>query len=212
MTPAQMALAPPISESFLFLLSQSQQSGPLFVLEAVAMTFAGDGGRVMQEAVEHGRGDHLVPGEDLGPLGVALVAREDDGASFIATRDDFEEETRLSGLQRQKADLVEEEDAGAGIGAQARRLAARFHGLREVRDRGGHRCELHVQALVDGGQPQGHGQVRFAHTGRPEQDDVLGPLHIGAGRKFPQLFLVDRGLKAEVEIVERPSEGEGGRP
>ncbi len=53
---------------------------------------------MMQEAVEHGGGDHLVPGKDLGPLGVALIARDDDGTSFVATRDDFEEEQDSASL------------------------------------------------------------------------------------------------------------------
>ena len=52
----------------------------LLVFQAVALAFDGDGGRVVKQPIEHGGGDHLVAGEDLGPLAVALVAREDDRA------------------------------------------------------------------------------------------------------------------------------------
>ena len=67
------------------------------ILHAVAFALDDDGFGVMQESVEHRRGEDGIVVEDLGPGFEGLVGGEDRGAAFIPLADDLEEQIR-SGL------------------------------------------------------------------------------------------------------------------
>jgi hypothetical protein len=61
---------------------------------------------VVDEAVVHGGGDGVVA-EDLAPAAEGLVRGDDQGGSFVAGRDELEEQVRGFGLERDVADLVD---------------------------------------------------------------------------------------------------------
>jgi len=54
-------------------------TGLLFILEPVAFALDVDGGGVMEQPVEDGRGDDVV-GEDRAPVAIALVGGQDDAS------------------------------------------------------------------------------------------------------------------------------------
>ena len=76
------------------------------VFEPVAVSFQGDDVGVVDEAVDHGGGDGVVA-EDLAPAAERLVGRDDEAGSFVAARDELEEQVGGLGLERDVADLVD---------------------------------------------------------------------------------------------------------
>ncbi len=85
--------------------------------EAVACALDLDDDGVVQEPVEEGGGDDGVA-EDLGPLGEAAVRGEDHGALLVAGVDELEEQAGASGGDGEVADLVDDEQRGAGEEAE----------------------------------------------------------------------------------------------
>ena len=63
---------------------------------------------VVDESVDQRGGDHGVA-EDLAPGLEAAVAGDDDRAAFVAARDQREEQVRGLALEREVADLVDDE-------------------------------------------------------------------------------------------------------
>ena len=61
---------------------------------------------MVDEAVDHGGGDHVVA-EDLAPAAERLVGGDDEAGSFVAAGDDLEEQVGGLGLERDVADLVD---------------------------------------------------------------------------------------------------------
>src|SRR6266545_7504413 len=80
--------------------------------QAVALALEGDHGRVVDEPVDQGGGDHGVA-EDLAPLLEAAVGGDDDRAALVAPGDEREEEVGCAALERQVADLVDDEQVVA---------------------------------------------------------------------------------------------------
>lgn len=68
---------------------------------------------VVQQAVQNGRGQHLVAREDLRPIPHVLVAREDDRALLVPRRDQAEEQVGLVAVQRPEAHLVDDPQTGS---------------------------------------------------------------------------------------------------
>src|SRR2546425_5785052 len=81
--------------------------------EAVALAFERDHGRVVDESVDQGGGDHGVA-EDLAPLLEAAVAGDDDRAALVAAGDQGEEEGGGPALQGEGGELVDDQE-GVGI-------------------------------------------------------------------------------------------------
>ena len=78
------------------------------VFEPVAVAFEGDDLGVVDEAVDHGGGDDVVA-EDLAPAAERLVAGDDQAGPFVAGGDELEEQVRGFGLERDVADLVDDQ-------------------------------------------------------------------------------------------------------
>src|SRR5207247_7336592 len=76
--------------------------------QAVALSFEGDHGRVVDKPVDEGGGDHRVA-EDLAPLLEAAVRGDDDRAAFVAAGDEREEQVGGLALQGEVADLVDDQ-------------------------------------------------------------------------------------------------------
>lgn len=143
--------------------------------EAVGVTADVDDGGLVEEAVEGGAGHDGVAGEDVGPVGEGLVGGQHDGATGVVTLgDDLEEQRGLCLVEGEIADLVEDEQLGAGkvlqlavqpvLGQGEGELAGGFYGADKV----------NPVAEFGAGDPEADGQVGLADTGRPEEDDVTG--------------------------------------
>ena len=69
----------------------------------------------MQFPVEGGRSHDGITGKDLAPIGEGLVAGEHDGLMFfVALADGLEEQAGMGRFQREIANLIDDEQLGAG--------------------------------------------------------------------------------------------------
>ena len=64
---------------------------------------------MVDESVDERRGDHRIA-EDLAPLLEGAVRGDDDRASFVAAGDEREEEVGGLALEREVADLVDDQE------------------------------------------------------------------------------------------------------
>jgi len=83
----------------------------------------------MQNPVEDGRGDDAVA-KDLAPAAEALVAREDHRASLVAAADELKEEIGAGAIDRQVADLGDDQQSRHGVDLEAL-VAVRPLGIKE---------------------------------------------------------------------------------
>lgn len=89
--------------------------GLAFLSEPVAIAADVDHGAAMQQAVQSGRRHDGVAGEDLAPVREGLVAGEEDGLlHLVAFADGLEHKTGVRGFQGEVANLVDDEQVGAG--------------------------------------------------------------------------------------------------
>src|SRR5215470_20117122 len=79
------------------------------VAEPVGVALEGDHLGVVDQPVDHGRGDHVVA-EDLSPAAEGLVAGDDQARPLIPGRYQLEEQVGGLGLERDVADLVDDKN------------------------------------------------------------------------------------------------------
>ena len=106
------------------------------------------------------------------------------------------------GLERQIAELVDDQQLGLGIEAKPLLEAALAMRLDQSRYKGRGRYEQYRVALADSRTAERNGEMRLAHTGRPEQQQRLAMGHPAAARQLANLAGVKRRLGGEVEAVE----------
>ena len=81
-----------------------EDAAEVSVFEPVGVAFEGDDFGVVDEPVDHGRGDDLVA-EDFAPAAEWLVAGDDQRGSLIAAGDELEEQVGCFGFEGDVADL-----------------------------------------------------------------------------------------------------------
>jgi hypothetical protein len=104
---------------------------------------------VVDEAVDHGRGDHVVA-EDLTPAAERLVGGDDQQRAFVAGRDELEEQVRRLRLEGDVADLVDDQQWVAAQPGQLGLEAASGVGVGEAGDSPGGGGEQHPVAGLAG--------------------------------------------------------------
>jgi hypothetical protein len=134
------------------------------VLEAVAVALEGDDFGVVDEPVDHGGGDDLVA-EDLAPAAERLVAGDDERGAFVAAADELEEQVRGLGLERDVADLVDDQQRVAAQPSQLVLQPAGVVGVGQAGDPLGCGREQHPMAGLAGpdrqaGRPGGSCRCR----------------------------------------------------
>src|SRR5947209_4270478 len=135
------------------------------VLQPVGIAADIDGDRVMEHAVEDRRGNHAVA-EDVAPTAEALVASQDHRAALVAAADELEEEISAGAVDREIANLVDDEQARDGVNLEPllqAPLRGRFRERGDQRGRGG---EEHAIAVLDGFEAEPDGEVGLAHARR----------------------------------------------
>ncbi len=78
------------------------------VFEPVGVAFHAEDLGVVNEPVDHRRGDHLVP-EDLAPGGESLVRSDDQRGPLVAGADQREHQAGGLGVKGDVADLVDDQ-------------------------------------------------------------------------------------------------------
>jgi hypothetical protein len=110
---------------------------------------ADDGGSIRQ-TIEQRRRELLVAAEDLRPLAESEIAREEDRPSLVARRQQIEEELATGAIERDEAELVEDEQLDALEPALQPRELASIARFEERTDEIGGTPEGDVAALARG--------------------------------------------------------------
>ena len=147
----------------------------------------------MQQAVEDGGGDDGIA-EHLAPLAEGLVGGEQDAAAFVAGGDELEEQGGAEFVEREVAELVDDEQLRCELDAQAALESAFLVRDAEVFEESVHAGEVHAVAVLDGLNADGHGEMRLPDSGRSEQDEVVGVRHEAEAGELHDLLAVDVGL------------------
>src|SRR5215475_4980216 len=100
--------SPPGSRFGLF---RADEAGLQFLLEPVRVAADVERHRVMEEPIEDRGGDYPVA-EHIAPSGEALVAGDDHRPALVAVADQLEEEVRAQPIDRQVANLVDDQQPG----------------------------------------------------------------------------------------------------
>ena len=163
----------------------------------------------MNEAVDHRGGDDVVA-EDLAPGAERLVGGDDQRGAFVAARDEHEHQVRGLGVERDVADLVDDQQRDPLQPVELVVEAALALGVGQQRDPFGGGAERDAVAGQAGADPERDRQVRLAGAGRAEQDDVLAAGEEVELAEVQDRLAPQRGLEGEVELLERLAGGEPG--
>ena len=136
-----------------------------FSREPVALALDVDGDRVVQQAVEDGGGDHRVA-EDVPPGAEALVAGDDDRAALVAAADELEEQVGALAIDRDVADLVDDQDLRLGEELELLVEAVLGERLAEGGDEPGRGGEQRPVAQLAGLEAEGDREMGLADAGR----------------------------------------------
>jgi hypothetical protein len=143
-----------------------------------------DDDAVMQEAIENRGGDHLIA-KNLPPVPKALVTGQEARAFFIPAADELKEEIGALPVDRDLADLVDDEPFGDAVDFELFLQPVFGICLGQGREQGGGRGEGGAIALLNGPQAQGHREVGLPDAGRPEEHEVFPVLDPAAACQLP---------------------------
>jgi hypothetical protein len=163
------------------------------VPHAAAVAADVDDVTVMHEAIDQRR-RHDVVAEDLAPRLETLVRRQHGRRVFVPPGHELEEEHRARAIDREVADLVDD---------QERRKAECLHAVQEPAGKlrfFERRDEIAQRAVVDAptalrrSDGQADCQVRLADAGRSQEDDVLLSLArpVSPGSRAPSCCYIPR--------------------
>src|SRR5580704_6120289 len=127
---------------------------------------------VVNEAVEDGVGISRIADEGV-PFVDGDLAGEDGRAAAVALFEDLVEVTTGTGVERFKAPIVEDEELDAGEAAQDACIAAVTAGEREFGEELGNPLIENRAVVAAGLVTQGTSKPRFAHAGRPAQNQIV---------------------------------------
>src|SRR5436190_7317104 len=157
----------------------------------------------MQQAVQNGRGDGGIVIEDTGPVFVGLVGGNNGGALFVAAADDLEEEIGPDFINRQVAQLIEDEQGGSEeLFEFMFEASLSLSGAKGVDGFDG-RGKENVMSLQAGSVAQGGGQMSFTQSDAADKNDAGFVLEEGQAKEVLHLSLVDFFGPGPVELVER---------
>jgi hypothetical protein len=181
------------------------------VSRAVGGAVHDDEAAVLEDTVDNGV-CHVVIVQGVAPLGEGrLVGGEDHGpATQVPVVDDVEQDVGGVGAVGQVADLVDDQQVGAGVGGQGLAqlgLAARPGQVVDQLSGGGEAC---CEAVLDGAVADGDGQVGLATAGLAEEDQVAPLGDQLRSQVGPQQGEAQAGLEGEVEVLDGLQVGEAG--
>ncbi len=166
-----------------------------------------NGGALVADATEESI-DHEAVAQEVVPLVVRQVGRDDCGLAAVAFLHEPEEDVGLLGSDVQIAQLVDDQDVESGESCDE-------PGRGPVREGGVHLVEevlcadeLAAVAVLQGLEEQAGGEAGLAHAGLADEDDVLGPgneVELGEGA---DLAAVDAGLFGVGEALKGPLLGQ----
>src|SRR5208282_6151426 len=136
----------------------------------------------MDEAIDGGQGHGRI-GEDLAPFAEWLVRRDEDRSSFVAGRDELEEDAGLRLVLADVGEVVEDQEIEP-VEAVDRGLEGEFSaGDLELLNEIGSAGEEDAPSVLDQGKADGASQMALAAAGRTEQEQIgaLGQPGVSGG-------------------------------
>ena len=164
---------------------------------------------MVQDPIQDSRGDNGIP-EDFVPLREASVGRQDQRPLFVPPRDKLKKQMRAVAIDRDVADLVDNQEFWLAVKLQPLLDPVFGISLGQRSDQGHGLGEVSPVAFRDGFHAQGHGQMGLAYAGRAEEDDVFAVRDEPTLGQLLDSLLVDRRLKGEVERLQGLDVGELG--
>ena len=131
-----------------------------------------DGVAVLSEAVDEGD-DAGGAGEDGAPLLEGEIRGDDRRAVLMAAADDVIEEVGGAVIAWEIAKLVEDEQVGGGVSAEAPLERGEGFLSQEVGEGGGQRREADGEAVLECDQAEALREHGFAHARRSAEQDVV---------------------------------------
>src|SRR5439155_7908784 len=125
--------------------------------------------------------------------------------------DELKEKIGPGAVDRQVADLVDDQQPGHGVDLEPLVQTPLGRGLGQGGDEAGRGREQDAVAMLDGLEAEPDGQVGLPDAGRTEEHDILAVLDEVTAAQRLDLLLVERGLVAEVERLQALHEGEAGQ-
>lgn len=157
----------------------------LVFFEAVAVAFEADDVGVVDDPVDHGRGDGQVS-EDVARPGEREVGRQNHGRMLVAAGDKLEEQVSRVLIERDVAYFVDQQQA---VAAEFDQFLGEFPagvGFLEAGDPAGGRVEEDPVPGLGRLDADAHREVRFTGAGRSKQDHIFG-----FGEEYPGAQLRD---------------------
>ncbi len=165
---------------------------------------------VVEKAVENGRGGGRVV-EELAPFFDGPVGGHQGGAVFVSAQDDLQEDFSGFGRQGFEAHVINDQQVGFEVAGQAAvQFGGRGLGLEfadQVKD-GPIQCH---KTGFNGVLADGLGQMVFAQTRRPNEQDVPSLANELAAGQFINLLAFDRGVKTPIEVLQGFGVAEAGQ-
>lgn len=140
---------------------------------------------------------------DLWPPAEGEIRRDDDRAALVALTDDLVEAHRLVALQRAQAEVVDDEQVGAGEARQAAVVGAVAARRAQL---GQHLVRRDVEGRVPGDTGTATERLRdvaLADAGLADEANVLAARDEGAGGELEDLGARHLRVEGEVEVLER---------
>jgi hypothetical protein len=157
----------------------------------------------MQQPVRHRRGDRRVA-ESCCPVSDPDVGRQNRGGLQVALIDHLEQRRRAVTGQRQVAKFVNHQELRAGEEPHAGRPPTFDRGLVTASGEIGRSGEIDPVSGLGRAARQRGGQHRFSHSGWPDEQNIRGVVQETQRGEVADQFLVDPGLRGEVEVRQRP--------
>jgi hypothetical protein len=128
----------------------------------------------MGQAIEERGGQLLVAGEDGDPFGKREIGRDDGRASLVPIGDQIEEQLAADAVERDKAELVNDQDVDAQEPLLQPGQLAGIAGFNQLTHEVGRPGEEHPSFLLRRFHAERDGEVRFSGPDRAEDQDVVG--------------------------------------
>ena len=191
----------PQANLFAVLVFSGLRFGDFALAQPVAFAVHLEAMDVVGQAIENGACEAFCA-EDLGPFIERQVGCDDDGAAFVALRDDLEEKLGPGLAQWHKTQFINDQQVLADQLFLQALQAAFVDGLDEFMDESSGSGEAYFPALLAGRQTQSQGDMGFTCAAWPQCDDIGAPVYeLTAGQLHGQ-DLVQRRDDLEVEAVQ----------
>jgi hypothetical protein len=176
----------------------------LSLAHPVALSFRGDDRRVVREPIEERGRELLVARENGHPFGEGQIRRDDDAAPLVAFGDEIEEELATGTVERDEAELVDDQELDVVEATMQPRELAMIACLDERADEIGGACEEDAATAACRFDAESDREVGLSRPDRPSEDQILGACDPLAARELGDDRRTHRTVGGgEVEGVER---------